>query len=315
VRDCATSAPHLLSLARNITGVGVGLRFFCGRWIPKDWVVRVYVERKYPLAFLGPLGLPDVFDGVLLDVVETGRLRALAGQAAAGAAVKVGVGVTISLQGSAADGTLGAFVKDQHGKSYLLTCSHVLRSKRHSAGPGVLQMNGRMDISMGRIATVSKKKMFDYATPPSAPNAGDWAIAALDSGVTPDPSLPGPLPPLSPSGALQENDFVVKARSTLTSGTVLDLYATVEINYDFGVYYFHDQILINSTDPDQEFAEPGDSGSLVVKDTGTSSQAVGLVVAAGLSKTDPKTKLPIHACVVCPMAAALDIPGLTLSLL
>jgi len=94
-----------------------------------------------------------MFEGVQLDVVETGRFRPLMGPPAAGATLSVGVGATISLQGSGADGTLGAFVKDQHGQSYLLTCSHVLRG----TGAGVLQLDA-VDSPIGRIATVSQKR-------------------------------------------------------------------------------------------------------------------------------------------------------------
>src|SRR5437762_980506 len=72
-----SAPPEAISLALNIVGVGVGWLALEQGFETENWVVRVYVARKLPPKMLDELLLPHDRQGVRIDVVESGKFRAM----------------------------------------------------------------------------------------------------------------------------------------------------------------------------------------------------------------------------------------------
>ena len=65
--------------------------------------------------------------------------------------------------------------------------------------------------------------------------------------------------------------------STLTThGTIADVSVDLDVDYDFGTFRFVNQILVEGVK--EEFANAGDSGSIIVDEQ--SQQPVGMIFAA-----------------------------------
>jgi hypothetical protein len=304
-------APSLLSLAANITGVGVGPRIRKGEVIPDDWCVRVYVVKKLPIPLLGNLVLPTVLDGVPIDVIPSGRFRQLAGVGAVSSAVTVGTG--IELEGSPRMGTLAVFLKDANQHVYLASCRHVLEGPPGKA-VHVLTPSGTLAATIANLSQIAKLTL---STAADAPPQADCAIAELAPGIHPAGLMPFGLPALAPSPvSLAKDDVVVRAGTTQSPGVVFDASATIQVNLvPTGTYYFPNQVLIQHTDPTKAFAVPGDSGSLVVRTDGSNSFAAGMVFAAASQAVGVEGQ-PRNLAAMCPMQMIFDaLKPLTLKLL
>src|SRR3972149_105041 len=122
----------------NVVGVGVGYRTVAQT--PTDQLgIIVLVRRKLPVAALSPESLlPQQVDGVKIDVIEVGEIRAL--QARPGRWRRAPGGVSVGHYKITA-GTLGVVVKDRStGTRLILSNNHVLANSNDAApGDPILQ--------------------------------------------------------------------------------------------------------------------------------------------------------------------------------
>src|SRR3990170_4092231 len=132
-----TTKGTLLSMP-NVVGVGVGFKSI-GRTLTDQLGIIVLVRRKLPVAALSPDSLlPKQVDGVKVDVIEVGEIRAL--QARTGRWRPAPGGVSIGHYKITA-GTLGVVVKDRStGTRLILSNNHVLANSNDAApGDPILQ--------------------------------------------------------------------------------------------------------------------------------------------------------------------------------
>lgn len=252
-------------------------------------VVLVLTERA------GVAGLPTRLDGVPVDVRVTGKIEALhhrpgheAGDTGGTTKLSpksrwprpVPIGISTGNEFSCSAGTIGARVKS--GTSvYALSNNHVYALENSAPyGSRVLQP-GRYDTSCAVdpnnvIGTLSAFVPIVFST--TADNTVDAAIA-LSSAANLGNSTPsdGYGTPKSATVEALLNQIVKKyGRTTkLTRGQVVAINATINVGYSSGTARFVDQIGILGSKP---FIRSGDSGSLVVTDSG--ANPVGLAFAS-----------------------------------
>jgi hypothetical protein len=268
----------------NVVGVGLGRKIKSGK-TTRTYCVRVYVERKIPLAALAPeLVLPGRIGGVVTDVIETGRFRAQA----PGPPISQGrlrpakPGCSIGFQfpdaqsGDLMAGTLGALV-EAGGIQYILSNNHVLANENALPVGTPIFQPGLLDggnAATDAIATLAR--FIPLVT--GGPNSVDCALAAVsNAGGVSAAILPkiGRLTSAEPIDAAEGMRVEKTGRATgYTMGTVFDVSATIAVQFDLGMLTFADQVLIRSDAG--AFSDGGDSGSLVV-DRGT-GRATGLLI-------------------------------------
>jgi hypothetical protein len=175
-------------------------------------------------------------------------------------------------------GTLGGFVRDDTGKTFLLSNNHVIANSNAAQQRDAVLQPGPYDNGIppsDRIAAVVRWIELDKLNP----NRLDCAIAQLDDGIRYEMAeLAGVSvnPTYDPEG---QTVWKVGRTSGRRAGRV----SAVEVDnlvlrYEaLGNIQFNGQLEIESTEPDP-FAEPGDSGSLVVSDSG---HAIGLLFGGG----------------------------------
>ena len=279
----------------NIVGVGIGKKIKGGQPTATD-AVRVYVNRKFPKAQIPqPQLVPTAIRGVPTDVVETGRFRAFALPPPPTTPrdrfrpIRPGTSIGPPPIGNMVEaGTLGAIVKSG-GAQYILSNNHVLASEdKLPAGTAIFQpaLLDKGNQTTDQVATLSKTVPLS----PKGNNSVDCAIAAIDKAVPSDPTvLPkvGKLATTSPIDATDGMKVHKVGRTTgYTTGSVLDISADVNIQYDIGTLTFQGQILI-APDQGQMFSDAGDSGSLIV-DRGL-GRATGLLFGGS-----PKSTIANH---------------------
>jgi hypothetical protein len=185
-------------------------------------------------------------------------------------------------------GTLGAIVKSG-GAQYILSNNHVLANEdKLPVGTAIFQpaLLDKGNQTTDKVATLSKTVPLS----PRGNNNVDCAIAAIDKTVPADPTfLPkvGKLATTFPIDATDGMKVHKVGRTTgYTTGSVLDISADVNIQYDIGTLTFQGQILI-APDQGQMFSDAGDSGSLIV-DRGL-GRATGLLFGGS-----PKSTIANH---------------------
>lgn len=230
-----------------------------------------YVEKKHPKTKVRPHKMiPPVLSvsdrrAVFTDVQEIGKLRLHVNSQRS----PIESGYSI---GSMKDtGTLGAIVKKGAGY-FLLSNSHVIaRSGLSKIGddviyPGPDDLKGAQPQS---IATLSQVVPFRKA---GFTNVVDAALAQIDDAAIPnlDFSINGARPPLETMTPKIGMTIVMRGRtSNGATGTVKSTTFTYALNYPgVGMVGFTDQVLCT------QYADPGDSGALVVDQA--SGKVVGL---------------------------------------
>jgi hypothetical protein len=231
---------------------------------------------------LGPWGL-----GIRFSL--TGRFRFLQAPA---------IGSGISLNGQAG-GTVGLFVKDQRGGAYALTCAHVLDQVPHDQ---IVSIDGQPIAKLEYRTPISTAGMAGPGMP--EPNHVDGALASIPS-APPNVSQDGR--PIAGFANYNDGDTVLDAVTGGKMGTIRSTVASVKIYYDKGgadVYF--DNVILVSTNNATLFAEPGDSGSLVL--TEPQNAAVGLAFAAPetLLSGAPAGLAPSISLVVCDLRRTLE---------
>jgi hypothetical protein len=236
-------------------------------------VVKVYAERE------GVAGIPSTVDGIPVEVEVTGKFYAFA--PLTGQYRPVPIGVSVGNNGECAAGTIGCVV-EKGGQKYLLSNNHVLARQNNAAiGEDIVQP-GRYDnkpkcaneVATDKVADLSEFVPIVFTT--SANNRVDAAIALYSTTDITCATLPAyyGLPSSTTVAATVGLAIKKVGRTTsLTTGTVTAINATVNVGYSVGTARFTGQIVTTS-----RFSRSGDSGSLVVTNDGT-NRPVGLLFA------------------------------------
>lgn len=267
----------------NVVGIGVGRKIKKGR-ATRTHCVRIYVERKIPRSGLSPdFLLPEHFEDVVTDVIETGRFRAYPGTLAGQKRLRPArPGCSIGFQFEDTQigplimaGTLGALVEGD-GTRYILSNNHVLANENSLPVGSPIFQPGLLDggdPAADQIATL--ERFIPLKT--DEPNAVDCALAALvDANSISATILPkiGRLKSAEPIDAAEGMQVEKTGRATgYTTGTVFEVSYTGKVQFQLGMLTFANQVLIRG---DQgAFSNGGDSGSLVVDQQ--SGRAMGLL--------------------------------------
>jgi hypothetical protein len=257
--------------------------------------------------------------------------------------LRVGIGITNPARdpypGLLSVGTLGFYVGDSSGRTFLVSNNHVLAgANQGSVGeaivqPGTLDLTASelsaypalSDLDRLRIARLTAFVPLQYGTNSATPNnTVDAALAELAApaaggfvrSTTHDlhrltfaGSILGVASPfqLEPNGAIQGSSLVYKVGRTtgFTEGNVAYLAGTASIEYQPGDFaYFVDQVVVVAT-PDNvgPFSDRGDSGSGVINHR---HELVGLLFAGSPAQTLVN---PIDQ-VLAQLRAASGIPSL-----
>ncbi len=260
-------------------------------------VIRVYLENGTSAA-----GLPQTLDGLPVQVEFTGTVYALniaCEERAGGCDARASAGgepgprewqprpVPIGVSAGHVDitaGTLGCRVT-AGCHTYALSNAHVFADENSGvAGDGILQpgpFDGGIDPA-DRIGVLFDSVPIVMSS--SAFNRVDAAIAEVGVGNvgTATPANGYGTPKSAITNPTLNLDVKKFGRTTsLTTGYIDAVNATVLVTYDAGDARFVGQIVIRTTNG-SDFSRPGDSGSLVVADGGTKDRRpVGLLFASG----------------------------------
>jgi hypothetical protein len=291
----------------NVVGVGVGYQLKQGE-PTGDYAIVVMVSRKLPLPALAPEAvLPHSMQGVNIDVIEVGEIRAL--QARTDKWRPAPGGVSIGHYKITA-GTFGTIVRDRETNERLILSNNHVLANSNDASPGddILQP-GPIDggsVSNDRIATLERFCPIEFTTEPGAcditntyvsignaiadllgskhrvdshqanPQATNMVDAAVAKPLNDDDVLDEILEVGTVQGTLEASlgmSVRKSGRTTgFTTGQINLINATVNVNYGSGrTARFEDQLVAGA------MSQGGDSGSLCV--AGDSLQAVGLLYA------------------------------------
>jgi hypothetical protein len=252
----------------NIVGIGIAEREIAGSFASEP-AIAVYVERKASSAAVDDVALvPQEYDGVPTDVIESGRLLPQTGR---GRYRPAQAGVSVAHHASTA-GTFG-FLAKRDGGLYVVSNNHVLAQENEAAqGDSILQPGPRDGgESADEIAKLAAWQSLDFS---GADNLVDAACAQTEEGLVSD-KVYG-VGALDWQPRVASRGLVVRKRgrtTELTQGVVRDVDATIRMPYRKGVAVLAKQILVRGVD--RRFSEPGDSGSLVFAEE--TRQPVGLL--------------------------------------
>ncbi|MBE9474564.1 MAG: hypothetical protein IMY85_06700 [Chloroflexi bacterium] len=306
------SKDNLLAM-QNVVGVGVGYQTKGGEQTG-NYAIVVMVTRKLPLPALAPNAiLPKNVDGVTIDVIEVGELRAL--QARTDRWRPAPGGISIGHYKITA-GTFGAIVRDKKsGDRLILSNNHVIANS-NDADPGdqVLQP-GPIDGGSPDVDTIAHLDRFcpiEFATEPGICDIAD-TYASLGNAVAgllgskhrvntqqSDPQAVNLVDaalakPINDSDVLDEileigniegseegllgMSIRKSGRTTsFTTSQINLINATVDVNYGSDrTARFENQFVSGP------MSQGGDSGSLLV--AGDSQHAVGLLFAGSNQST------------------------------
>jgi len=196
----------------------------------------------------------------------------------------VPIGVSTGNQGQCSAGTISARVKDSAGNIYALSNNHVYALENTAAPNSAILQPGLYDTNCsfnGANVIGTLSSFVPIVISSSASNTVDAAIASSSTSVLGN-STPadGYGTPRTSTVSSRVGQSVMKyGRTTsLTSGRVSGINATILVNYSAGTARFVNQIVVGSSKP---FIKPGDSGSLLV--TNPNADPVGLLFAGSTS--------------------------------
>jgi hypothetical protein len=259
--------PDLLSRA-DVVGTGIGAD------IGGAPVILIMTKRG------GVPDLPATIEGVRTRVEVVGEVVPLAFK---GTYRPVPAGVSVGNANECAAGTIGAIVL-KGGTRYMLSNNHVFaRVNAASVGERINQP-GRYDAkpACGQTEQVGSLAQFVNISF-SGNNTVDAAIASLsqsstcsmvNSLYTPSSTV------VSPSVGLAVKK--VGRTSGLTHGTISGINVAINVNYGVGVAHFVNQIYVASN-----FIRSGDSGSMMVTETGNNPVGLNFAGSGGQSFANP----------------------------
>jgi hypothetical protein len=233
-----------------------------GRVIPEKQCIRVYVTKKVPKEQLKPSEvIPEEIEGICTDVVEVGKIRARQALDPRGRFRPAPAGVSTSRVDEVAAGTVGWYFIAEDGVLLVASNNHVWAKENAGKKGDLLTQPGLYDggdPSKDALYTLYDFVPIDFSK--NALNATDVAVALpndytmvymniLNTGGITGKRVPS------------EGEKVKKfGRTTLlTEGVVIDVSATLQVEYDSGTATFTDIIVIQGTLTSQA----GDSGSPV----------------------------------------------------
>jgi hypothetical protein len=284
----------LLHLNGNILGVGIGKKIENNKTTKQD-CIRVYVVAKFNRT-APPFRKDDLsaaalvqpkYKGVPTDVIEVARFGREGGASGLEASAVLRPGFPIRVKTTAPNvnsgfrGTLGAVVTDGKAR-FILSCNHVLSvNGRVFNDPKAVVVSAEFVGDEREIADPFPAG-FVKLEPGAARNPIDCAVARLKENAPVSPQFAENTIELSPGAPIDPKpDMRVKkvgAATGLTDGKVVDIDVDLYVDYSFGTFLFHNQIMIDSGKDGKDFATQGDSGSMVV-DT-RSKQATAMIFAA-----------------------------------
>jgi hypothetical protein len=276
-----------------VHAMGVGRKQVDGKSIG-ELCIRFYVVKKLTESILSPSArLPESIDGMPTDVIESppaiaaGNLPPCSNKRKTAQRPLIG-GISIGHKGITA-GTLGYFctsrLKSDDRKSiYVLSNNHVIaNSNMGIKGDAVLQP-GRLDGGADprdQVAKLWRFKKLKFM--PNGTNDVDAAIAQRLKNIEYTPAICGIGKVTGVTKAKEDMEVAKHGRSSeLTSGKVTDISVNPVITgldprNPRARARFSNQIRVESEDG-EDFADTGDSGSLVVT-RGRRPEAVGLLFA------------------------------------
>lgn len=288
-------APRLLRWP-NVVGVGIGRKLVGGE--PQQGrSLRVYVKEKISAGNLGPEFLPTALplppargrdrgdQTVALDIVEVGEIKLCSRP------LIIGEGCSRERPLHFDSGTMGAIVADQLGRRYLLSNNHVLADVNRPGGQ-VTEPSAKDGGTVPNDVIGTLERYVELL--PLTPNRADAALALLRPGVDQGTLVKG-------IGSITQVAWPIPVESTrvrlfghasqaLLQGSIVDREVdSTLVNYKSMLAELRDLVMIDAR------AQEGDSGSLVVTETG---RAVGLVVSCSPAFT-----------FVCPLKTTLDLLG------
>jgi hypothetical protein len=279
----------------NVVGYSGSLqpRIRGGVVVPDEKCIRVYVKKKLPAIQLKPAHrIPSEIDGIPVDVVEVGEIRALSSPPDRTKKYRPLVGGISIGHYLITAGTLGWFAKDNtDGEIVMVSNNHVFANEnKGKKGDPILQPGpydgGVYPVDLaGRLKRFVKISFDEYNCPyrntlyklmkpfVSTENTVDVAIASLAQPQDEYEILEVGAP-VDKLYDVQVGMSVIKSGRTtgLTQGTIVDTQYNGEVEYSRGTAFFVDQILVQGTG----FSQGGDSGSLVLT---TDKKIVGLLFA------------------------------------
>ena len=294
----------------NVVGVGIGKKVIDGRQTPID-CVRVYVIAKKGEGSLPVKSLvPEYILGVPTDVIEVSRFGRKGHRPKPAGHNETRPGSPIRVQTDAvnvnegARGTLGALVTDGR-QQYLLSCNHILRvNGRVPPDPRAAQILSAVFVGdQPHIAEPGPLIRLQRG----CGNPVDCAIAPLKDGAEVVSAFPvgtfvlisGDAVPPAPEMRVQK----VGAATGHTHGVIVDTDADLYVDFSFGTFLFEDQVIIEGSREGEDFANDGDSGSIVATETEEQTgRATAMIFAASG-----------RFAVACPLPTVLEKLGAELS--
>ena len=294
---------------KNVVACGLGYKISEGQ-TSSELSLIVSVTQKVPSEQLTPQDLiPKSLEGMLTDVVETGRIRAQTTDNPRDRFRPAQPGISIGHRDITA-GTFGLLVQ-RNGAPFILSNNHVLADSNAGKIGDPIYQPGPADggTAADRIAALTEFAPLDFGDNPSQCSIADSIAALLNfiarttgsshrlqpvqqtSGVntmdaalaqpdTPDLVIPAILGLGIPTGvntpALGMQVQKMGRTTGLTHGYITQVDVTVNVDYAGRTAVFTDQIITNS------MSSPGDSGSGILD---MDRRAVGLLFAGSTSVT------------------------------
>jgi hypothetical protein len=313
IKQVKEASKNNLLTMQNVVGVGVGFQKKAGEKTG-EYAIVVMVSRKLPLPALAPNAiLPKNVDGVIVDVIEVGQLRAL--QARTDRWRPAPGGISIGHYKITA-GTFGVVVRDRNsGERLILSNNHVIANSNDAdIGDQILQP-GPIDggnPENDAIAYLERFCPIDFATEPGTCDIADTyarlgnavagllgskhrvlsqqsdpqAINLVDAAVAKpvnDNDVLDEILDIGTVDGFEEGFLGMSVRksgrtTSFTTGQINLINATVDVNYGGSrTARFEDQLVSGP------MSKGGDSGSLLV--AGDSLSAVGLLFAGSNQST------------------------------
>ena len=244
------------------------------------------------------MNVPSIIEGIPVIVEVTGELRAIPATNKVSFSTRtsinptgwfvrpVPIGISTGNQGECSAGTISARVKDKNGNVFAMSNNHVYAIENTAASNSAILQPGLYDTNCNFnntnvIGNLSSFIPIDISS--SATNTVDAAIASSSTSALGNstPANGYGIPRSEIVSPRVGQDVMKYGRTTsLTSGRVTGINATILIGYNAGTARFVNQIVIGSSKP---FIKAGDSGSLLV--TNPNADPVGLLFAGSSSGT------------------------------
>jgi len=254
---------HTSSLLAHAGVIGTGT----GANASGEPAILVLAERA------GVAGLPASLQGIPVEVRVVGKVVPYA-KPGGGGTLQMGTSTGNDLECSA--GTLSCVVV-RGGTQYFLSNNHVFARENDASNGERIDAPGRYDGHPRCAQTQQCGTLADFqAISFTSNNTIDAAITLPSAGRTFTCAEAGGYTPSSTVVSPSVNLAVKKTGRTsgLTHGTISAINVTIQVQYSSGIATFVNQIMVPGT-----FIRSGDSGSLMVTETG--NNPVGLCFAGG----------------------------------